>query len=315
MDRTDRSLILPAIAGLVVTCLGLGFLLGSYPEQQHEQNPRASYEAYQASAPDGNFAAYPEENSEACYRAKTYNSASLCAEWRSAIAAEGSADSAHTANLIAKLSMTLTVVGLGFVFVTFKETRRTAQAAIDGVKHASRAADAAHAQTSLMLQAQRPWIAISAQPMGITIDGDVLTIRTKITFKNIGSTVARNVIFGGAIREPDEGVYEKERAIFEFPGNPKKPVTIIPGEVRNFRIDSIYSHRLVKERNTDKLFSIAAFGFCDYSIEGDPERRRSDSSFYLCIKDRDSILDVGIPVNPLPFVQEVEYSGGGIVAT
>ncbi|MEO8374274.1 MAG: hypothetical protein ABI471_03550 [Sphingomonas bacterium] len=166
MPRSDRSLIVAAIFGLVTIPFGVGLTLGgdwaSKPYEQSEK-PSASAEHYRAIALDTKFAAYPIEESNRCYAAKDHDSADLCAQWRAAIAAEKAANAAAWSNRLSIIGAALTLEGLGFIYWTFRETQRTANAAIDGVNQAGRAADAAHEANKIAreaMQRERAWIKI-----------------------------------------------------------------------------------------------------------------------------------------------------------
>ena len=71
--------------------------------------------APKAEAARPSFAAYPQLNSDACYRAKDHEAADLCAQWRAAIAAEKTARESRRAttwSIIATFLGFATVAGL-----------------------------------------------------------------------------------------------------------------------------------------------------------------------------------------------------------
>ena len=190
MSGSDRSLLAPAIFGLVVCCFAGGIWLGadwtSQPSQQPQQH-YASAKRYQASPSEREFAAYPVAESEACYSAKSHDSADLCAQWRAAVAAEKAADSAMWSNRLSIIGAVLTLIGLGFVYATFKETERTANAAVDGVAEAGRAADAATRAIDLSYKLERARISITDLVAIFTNEPDGrIGLRVSWTVKNTG---------------------------------------------------------------------------------------------------------------------------------
>lgn len=182
-----------AILGLAAVVFGFGVWLGgdwTSPSYEQTGKPHASAKAYAAAQLANTFAAYPIEDANACYGAKNHDSADLCAQWRAAIAAEKAASSAAWANRLSVIGAFLTLVGTAFVYWTFRETRRTADAAFGAVEETREG-------NRISRQSQRPWLtyeSIQARIYALETS-DYLRVSAKIDLeiKNTGDRPALNV--------------------------------------------------------------------------------------------------------------------------
>lgn len=125
MSRGHRGVILAIGLGLIALWSAFGgaytALLLTGDQQRHEyDNSRSTVR--DPSTP-GKFAAYPDLNASACYKAQNHDTADLCAQWRAAIAAEKAAESARDAVLWTIIGTFLSSVGLAALVVTIRQGR------------------------------------------------------------------------------------------------------------------------------------------------------------------------------------------------
>lgn len=111
--------IITAIAGLIL-------LAGAQqPSRQGETaNGKQSTESATAktpsasASPESAYRPYIDRYSDACYETENYNSADLCAQWRSAIAAENATKEASRATNWAIIATVLSAIGVGGLIYT-----------------------------------------------------------------------------------------------------------------------------------------------------------------------------------------------------
>jgi hypothetical protein len=187
MSRSDRSLVTPAIIGLIAITAGVSITSyaawrGPVPEQY--EKPHAPVERYRATASPEHYAAYPVEDANDCYAAPNHDSADLCAQWRAAFAAEKAAQAAWWSVVWGVASFVLSTIGLGALLLTIKQGRI-------GLKRARKANEISREGN---IAQQRAWLKILppvvkpvwVQP-GVLMMHD-LTARAK----NVGQSVALN---------------------------------------------------------------------------------------------------------------------------
>ncbi|WP_156457918.1 hypothetical protein [Sphingomonas sp. Leaf412] len=209
MPRSDRSLIVAAIFGLVAIPFGAGLAIGgewtSKPYEQ-TQKPHASAKRYATKPLDSGFAAYPIVESNRCYSAKDHDSADLCAQWRAAIAAEKAASSAAWSNYLSVIGAVLSLAGLAFLLRSLSQT----ELALKQAKIANQiAADGVEAQ-------MRAWVDISLDlnMRHSPFAGDF--VRALVKFRNKGSTPALNLSYFLAITTTGKLVQEVDRIRDDF---------------------------------------------------------------------------------------------------
>ena len=203
MPRSDRSLIAPAIIGLVATSFGLGALV-SLNEADTER-----YQSYRYAAdkPQDIDPAAPRpspqslEYREPCEQPKGRDESDLCAQWRAAKAGEQSA-------LWAKWSFWIGLAGLFGLLASLYYTRKAVQAATDATKDADEAlriarrnADAADRQVELSADTAkrelRAYVLCDDTVTNMTgyDNGVLISYDIDIHWKNSGSTPATNMKF------------------------------------------------------------------------------------------------------------------------
>ena len=88
--------------------------------------------------------------------------------------------------MAALIGMAVGILGIGLIYKTFEETRRTAKTAEDSLEHA---------RTVTELE-MRPWIDCSIRPFNMRKEGDGLSIGVAIVLSNTGKSPALNVCCG-----------------------------------------------------------------------------------------------------------------------
>lgn len=125
MSRGHRGVILAIGLGLIALWSAFGgayavlLLTGDQRRYEYGSSPST---ARDPSTP-GKFAAYPDLNASACYKAQNHDTADLCAQWRAAIAAEKAAESAREAVFWTIIGTLLSSVGLAALIVTIRQGR------------------------------------------------------------------------------------------------------------------------------------------------------------------------------------------------
>lgn len=152
MPKGYRYIVLAAL-GWLTPCLA------NPTSQNTKGGPSANNPSPEPTQTELPYRAYSERNSNACYKAKPHDTADLCAQWRSMIAAEESAKAANTAVLLTVVATVLSAFGLGFLAVSLRQTgsalneaRRGNRYALLSEKRARREARGAAADTSAALR-------------------------------------------------------------------------------------------------------------------------------------------------------------------
>ena len=223
--------IFAAIAGLV--------LVGASPPNHPEIGKQPKGEPSEAFPPAFDYSAYPDKYAEACYSAQDHDAADLCAQWRAAIAAEKSSDSAWWGNIVGAVSATISLISIILVVIALRQTNKSLRLAqrdrADATRRAIAQSDetaaahrlaksankiakeaaqesvaAMHEQNVIARSVQRPWIAISVKP--VLYSGGIREhhFRFEITSKNVGQRPATHFgsraklfFFGEAIKWAD----------------------------------------------------------------------------------------------------------------
>jgi len=167
--------------------LGVGVLIGSSPPDPPTKEWQQQYAAAKAryaqavagklADPDANYSAYPDESAYECYYAKQHDSADLCAQWRAAIAAEGSARWTFWAFVVSVAGTALSGVALVGLLLSLRQTER---ALAEGITANAIAEDTAKRQL-------RAYVLPSKAHFTIAEDG---TIDATLKIQNFGQTPA-----------------------------------------------------------------------------------------------------------------------------
>lgn len=153
---------------------------GAAPPKEEAKGADTAQQVAPTAAPTVNYAPYSDKYSERCYEAKNHDSADLCAQWRAAIAAEKSADTAGWGVRVDGVSAALAFISIVLVFFALMQGRTA--------NRISRR----HSHTDL-----RPYVYVerivldASEPMPGLIGqvGDVT-----LHIKNFGRTPAKNVV-------------------------------------------------------------------------------------------------------------------------
>lgn len=223
-----------------IVALGWLILCGAHPPQEKTKGAESTQQVAPAVAaptplvtasPTRDFAAYPGYNPDPCYQANDHNAADLCAQWRSAIAAEKAAHEARRAtnwSIIATLLGASTVIGLIITIyqthgalgearrgniLAMRENARATRRASAAAKETAEALAAANmsagaanrhakvAEESTLVQLRSYLIVDRIEVFGIPAQSD---IHIEIVIKNVGMTPARVkqvrvLLWGGAM--------------------------------------------------------------------------------------------------------------------
>jgi len=178
------------LIGIILAALltfGLGFLIG----KEHQAPDATRIPTYKvASASQASGAVTQKgpvpavrESRRPCTNPVGYDEADLCAQWRSAIAAE-------TAARAGDWSIRLTIVGSilsGLGLIALVETLRQGRKALDRARKANEIADNA---SKIGLRA---YLAFNLEVLNVDLDGPNPTIELKFSLKNTGQTPAKSL--------------------------------------------------------------------------------------------------------------------------
>ncbi len=151
--------------GIQTICLVL-LLTGASPPSEPPQGDTAGKQqsdSLRSAPPDEQIRS---RDADARKRAYQRSDRDLSAEWRTVRATEKAADVALWSLFLGIAGAVITAIGTGLVLLTFRETRRTAQIAEDGLFEARRSANAALPATAghmSRVRCARPWAASSSQ--------------------------------------------------------------------------------------------------------------------------------------------------------
>lgn len=202
MPRSDRSLIVAAIFGLVVTCTGLGAIAAtsdwtSPPPQKNNQAYAAAKRRYADAIagkridPQPDYAANPDKHAAECYYAKNHDSADLCAQWRAAMAAEEAATTAWWSVWVTIAGTLLSGGGLVALIFALRQTERSLKLARDE-HEISQAQFKAAFKPWLAVKAFGPWVAFAENNFDATSPsgrrGDIIC-RAYVEIDNISAQI------------------------------------------------------------------------------------------------------------------------------
>ncbi len=235
------------------------------PEGQAKQKQQPPVNASPPPVPEA-YKAYPNKYAEACYQAQDHDAADLCAQWRTAVAAERSADVAASANYIMGAGALLSFIGIVLVLIALGQTRKANRIA----SHT--------AQLQL-----RAYISLGVPDLDLRSDGEGEMTHADIVvlWRNVGQTPAKGIkdrlgygFFGGGL--PDD---------FDFP-EPKHGEfcdALVLGPTQQFR--SVATHMITRAefenvaQGRQRAFAWASINYDD--VYGDP--RRSEVAFEILI--------------------------------
>jgi len=155
----------------------------SATEQQRQQQAYAAAQKRYTRALAGNLAdrqsnysAYPDKNADPCYYAENHDSADLCAQWRAAIAAEGSARWTEASFWIGLAGTMFSGIGLTALLISLRQTERS----LGEARQANiLAKDTAEKQLRAYVFLEKAWLEITPEE-----------VTAKIFIKNFGQTPA-----------------------------------------------------------------------------------------------------------------------------
>jgi hypothetical protein len=188
--------------GVGVAILSL-LLTGASPpdEERQRHGARAEHRNPLPPAPMGKPVSRGDARS--CEQADYRVDGHLCAEWRTVRATEKAADAALWSLFLSVAGSIATMIGTALVLLTFRETRRTAQIAEDGLTEARRSANAALEQAAIsrtaMEQQLRPYVYLTlivpeyGHMRSVNLVADAAALQLEI--QNFGATPAKNVTF------------------------------------------------------------------------------------------------------------------------
>ena len=185
--------------GIVVAIVGL-ILIGAAPNKdginQPDQSPAQKAETDQLKAL---VAAIKESNKppkpdNGCKAGKDDRGSDLCAQWKAADAAKDAAWWTFFAAITTVVGVVIggfTLFAAGYAAWYAKkaaiETEKGAKAALDAVNETRKANEIAK-------HAQRPWVSVDATPTIMTVTGIRHSWEYVVSFKNLGSTVAKSFV-------------------------------------------------------------------------------------------------------------------------
>jgi hypothetical protein len=184
--------ILTVLAGLILAGAQQPSETGKTQNISKQEKAAAPQGPAQTPTPESPYRPYADYNPDPCYNAQNHDTADLCAQWRSAIAAEKAAHEARRATNWAIVAAILTAIGTGGLIFTIlqtrgalkearrgnrinllverrarRESREAAAAQQQALALAERNAAAAENQIEIAANAQRPWLDFEIEIKGI----------------------------------------------------------------------------------------------------------------------------------------------------
>lgn len=164
---------------------------------------------------------------------------------------------------------------------------------------------------------QRAWLALEARITKIEYS-DLFYITAEIIIKNIGQTVANNVLFSGEIGQRADEWFDNGRdnflrnASFGF----IKPSIILPGEKRRFTSKIALSAIGWESKDDDQRMDFAVHFYCRYRLVGDDSTEHATEGTWSIRMVGEDIFDsLGIPYRTDLKAEAVEALGGIVIAT
>jgi hypothetical protein len=204
VNKGHAILVLGACFVLILTSFGLGVAL-TYSRQPQEQR----YQSYRYAPEDPvqiEHSATRQTNLKSfeyrtpCDEPKGRDESDLCAQWRAAKAAETSA-------IWTRWGFWVGVVGSTLLLWQIVLTRQ----AVEDTNKATRAMER---QNELTDAAQRPWLAITVEPLTpFFIDGKIAGVSVDIRIKNTGQKIATDLIMSSCMYTGASRASERDKKI------------------------------------------------------------------------------------------------------
>lgn len=207
MPRGYRCIVLAAVGWLV--------LAGASPTQKQPERAHTQKQIAQPARTQSDYAPYPNMNAKSCYQAKDHDAADLCAQWRAAVAAEKTSDSAWLANFIGAISAVLTFISIVLVIFALRQTERSlkiaqrerASATIRSIaaaedtrlalevatQNASAAIKLAETSEKSLQATQRAFLNVLPTAQFVLKEGRIIGLKINTRIENVGNTEARNL--------------------------------------------------------------------------------------------------------------------------
>ena len=182
MSSGYRLLVFASLVGLILISFGIGTYSTALDANKERYQP---YRYTPEEPPRGEAAATAPTRAKSfeyrtpCHEPKGETESELCAQWRSANAAEDSA-------FWAKYGFWVAAIGSSLLLWQIILTRQA-------VEDTDKATKAMQRQNDLMREDMRPWIEVSISVNRIFSSNIHTSVEYTSNFKNIGRSVARNV--------------------------------------------------------------------------------------------------------------------------
>ena len=226
--------------------------------------------------------------SEEC-RAEQREYSDLRAQWQAAEAAKGQETFARYQAYIAAGATILAGIGTIFLIWTFRETKRSADAAAAA---AQAAVEANRLSQETFAADQRPWVSVEGcQPStDLQWDSSQFYIQLNIAMKNVGKSPAlKTEVWIKLTTERDWHELEQQQVAFadEIRGNIKSfSIVVFPDQVRNFSAVGGIFTKYIQSQFADKdmiegPFDMYVLGCVDY--HSTPTKRTHQTGFIYMI--------------------------------
>jgi hypothetical protein len=213
---------------------------------------------------------------------------------RDLIAQEGMERWAFGMIVVATVSTILSVVGVILIWRTLVHTRRAADAAWNAVDDNSKAIAAMLVSNQIAKDAQRPWVSIEVEITESQFFKEMARISYVIRFKNIGKTIADNLLtvsechFVGQDHPKD--VVETFEIFRASPHWLEEGGTLMPAEYTEHRDTrkTTYAEIPWYGEPGDRRFHLIICAAAYYNVPGEPEfenKRFTERTFFVGIKN------------------------------
>ncbi len=218
-------------------------------------------------------------NRTPCEDPKSESESDLCAQWKSANAAEDSA-------FWTKWGFWVAVIGSSLLLWQIALTREAVKDTGDATKAMVRANEIAEA-------AQRAWIIVEPKIANAAYEKKGLNIRWECDFRNIGKTVAADVKLSAALKIYHPSNTRAETLFASCEAKERRPTNIIPGEAitggagENYRLVDAIQHI-----EAEKEVSILLVATAKYRTSTDDEWHFTKRAYAVTVGERwFSLLD------------------------
>jgi hypothetical protein len=186
--------------------------------------------------------------------------------------------------IAALIAMAVGIFGVGLIYATFQETRRTAKSAEDTLDHAR---DVSKAEL-------RPWVSIDLVLAGFEMDDQLLTLTYELQFENLGRSVASEFHYGTQMTFLAEKPAEYIDDFFakQIPPKKESKAVVLPGEIVPGRGATMRAtdHIAWSNGSNPRVSLIVVVATAFYKSPFDDEWHRTDRSFFVGQKDDQNIL-------------------------